>query len=75
MFRCKHDTNGDGDCSRCVNLDGCPERPREIRVVDILLDDLWGRAGFDEYWCEIQADVRQEIRDTLAKKVKAALDG
>jgi hypothetical protein len=73
MFECQYDTDGDGDCHRCVRRGGCLERPLEVRIVDAVLEELWGRAGFDEFWGEIQADVQREIRGTLEDKVRTLL--
>jgi hypothetical protein len=49
------------------------ERPLEVRIADAVLEELWGRAGFDEFWSEIQADVQREIRGTLEDKVRTLL--
>jgi hypothetical protein len=74
VFECQYDTDSDGDCHRCARRGGCLERPLESRIVKTMLEDLWGRAGFDDFWGEIQVDVQREIQGTLEDKVRKLLE-
>lgn len=42
-------------------------------IVDALLDDLYGRSGFDAWWDTIDPEVQGEIREELARKLEALL--
>jgi hypothetical protein len=42
-------------------------------IVDVVLDDMEGRSGFDGWWSDIDEDTRREIRMELAEKVEAIL--
>lgn len=43
-------------------------------VVRCVLRDLQGRSGFDSWWYGIDPDIQDEVKDTLADEVAAALE-
>lgn len=43
------------------------------KIVKAILDELNDRKGFDWWWDELDADIRNEIRDELTEIVEAHL--
>jgi len=44
---------------------------RATEAADAVLDELDKRSGFDYWWDDIDSDIQNEIRDTLAKRIDA----
>ena len=47
--------------------------PVATRIVQSILSDLYGRAGYDAWWDEIDKDIKHEIRMDLEGIVEKAL--
>jgi hypothetical protein len=47
---------------------------RALRAVDALIFDISDRRGLKREWCQIDADVQQEIRATWEKIIKSAYE-
>lgn len=56
----------DAGCSIDPGMPGSPRREALNKIVDDVIDNLYGRAGFDDMWDSVEEDIRDEIRNDLA---------
>lgn len=55
-------------CPLCQSyLKKIPNKIKTKTLVTQIIDELLGRGGFDGWWDEITPDVKEEIREKLAK--------
>jgi len=43
------------------------------KAVDIVLEELNGRGGFDHFWDSVDKDIQEEIKETCASQVHLQL--